>query len=128
MPYFLDGNNLIGLERKTARPDSADRDALVAELAERLRSTRSSVRLFFDGPAGRPATLGKLTVTDAGGSADDAILREIRAASDPGQVTVVTADRELSRRARDAGARTMAPSDFWAHFGAAGNRPAGKEV
>lgn len=128
MPYFLDGNNLIGLERKTARPGAADREALLAELAERLRSTRSSVRLFFDGPAGRPTALGRLTVTDAGGSADDAILREIRAASDPGQITVVTADRELSRRSRDAGARTMAPSDFWARFGAAANRPTGKQA
>ncbi len=128
MPYFLDGNNLIGLARRTSRPEESDRTALVAELADRLRSTRSTVRLFFDGPAGRPSALGRLTVNDAGGSADEAILRHIRAAADPGQVTVVTADRELSRRARDAGARSMSPPDFWARFGSAEKRPAGKET
>ena len=31
MPYFLDGNNLIGRARRTARPTEADRAALVAE-------------------------------------------------------------------------------------------------
>lgn len=122
MPYFLDGNNLIGLVRRKARPEEDDRAALVAEISERLRRTRSSVRLFFDGPAGRQTSLGRLTVTDAGGSADDAIVRELAASADPGQITVVTADRELSRRVRDAGGRTMPPGAFWDRFGAA---PAG---
>jgi len=30
MPYLLDGNNLIGLERRTARPTEEDRADLVA--------------------------------------------------------------------------------------------------
>ncbi len=118
MPYFLDGNNLIGLVRRKARPGEDDRAALVAEISERLRHTRSSVRLFFDGPSGRQTSLGRLTVTDVGGSADDAIVRELAASSDPGQITVVTADRELSRRVRDGGGRTMPPDVFWDRFGA----------
>ena len=77
------------------------------------------MRLFFDGPARRGTTLGGLTVQEAGGSADEAILREVRAARDAGQILVVTADRELSRRARDAGARTLEPAEFWARFGKA---------
>ena len=112
MPYFLDGNNLIGLARKKPRPGDDDRQALVAELSSRLRSRRATVRLFFDGE-GRAASYGSLTVSGAGGSADEAILRELGKSSDPGQVIVVTADRELGRRVRDAGAKTMAPSDFW---------------
>jgi predicted RNA-binding protein with PIN domain len=131
VPYFLDGNNLIGLVRRTARPGEDDRSALIAEISERLRHTRSSVRLFFDGPAGRQTGLGRLTVTDAGGSADEAILRGIADAKDPGAITVVTADRELSRRVRDAGGRTMAPNAFWARFGASGvatSRPEGSPV
>lgn len=117
MPYFLDGNNLIGLARKTDRPAEEDRSALLAELSERLRSTRSSVRVFFDGGADRGVSLGNLTVHRSAGSADDAILRELVAAKDPAQVTVVTADRDLSRRVRDAGGKTMAPPDFWNRFG-----------
>ena len=116
MPYFLDGNNLIGLARKKTRPDETDRTALLAEVSARLRSNRSTVRVFFDG-AGRAASLGSLTVSGSGGSADDAILREIGKSADPRQITVVTADRELARRSRDLGARTMSPPDFWSRFG-----------
>ncbi|HYK41935.1 MAG TPA: NYN domain-containing protein, partial [Thermoanaerobaculia bacterium] len=116
MPYFLDGNNLIGIERRTARPGEEDRAALLSELSARLRGNRSTVRVFFDGE-GRAATLGNLSVSGAGGSADEAILRDVERASDPRQVTVVTADRELARRCRELGAKTLAPSDFWSRFG-----------
>jgi predicted RNA-binding protein with PIN domain len=112
MPYFLDGNNLIGLARRSSRPGEDDRAALLSELSARLRSTRATVRVFFDGE-GRAASYGSLTVSGAGGSADDAIVRDLSKTSDPGQVIVVTADRELGRRVRDAGGKTMAPQDFW---------------
>ncbi|HEY6066730.1 MAG TPA: NYN domain-containing protein [Thermoanaerobaculia bacterium] len=118
MPYLLDGDNLVGTERRR-RAGSEDRDALVAEIAERLRRTRASVVLFFDG-AGRGSSLGNLTVRFAGAaSADDAIVREISRARSPGEATVVTADRDLARRARDAGAGFLSPADFWKKFGAA---------
>ncbi|MDQ6894790.1 MAG: NYN domain-containing protein [Acidobacteriota bacterium] len=116
MPYYLDGNNLIGLARRTARPGEDDRAALLSEIAARLRGNRSSIRVFFDGE-GRAASFGSLTVSGTGGSADEAIVREIGKAADPRQITVVTADRELARRTRDFGAKTMAPADFWSRFG-----------
>src|SRR5207247_6718517 len=53
MPYFLDGNNLIGRERGSALPSEEDRQALVAELAGRLRRTKATAALFFDGPGER---------------------------------------------------------------------------
>ena len=121
MPYLLDGNNLIGLVRGSSRPSEDDRAALVAEIANRLRRTRAKATLFFDGPAGdRPAALGSLTVRSAAGeSADDAILREIRKSRAPGELIVVTADRDLSGRSRAAGARVTPPAEFFARFGAA---------
>jgi hypothetical protein len=124
MPYLLDGNNLIGKVRRTARPSEQDRAALIAEVAERLRKTRAKATLFFDGPAGeRGSTLGSLTVrVPASGSADDAILEAISVSRSPGECVVVTADRELARRARDEGARISAPEEFFARFGA-GERP-----
>lgn len=120
MPYFLDGNNLIGRERRGSAT-SADRSALVAEIAERLRRTRARAVLFFDGaPDGGATALGPLTLRYSGRApADDAIVAEIGRAPAPAEVVVVTADRELARRARDAGARALAPDAFWSRFGTA---------
>ena len=125
MPYLLDGNNLIGLVRRTARPSEGDRAALISEIADRLRKTRARATIFFDGPAGaRPSALGALIVRTADGeSADDAILREIQRSRVPGELFVVTADRELSRRARDAGAKVTSPKTFFERFGS-GEPPA----
>ncbi|MEP6994619.1 MAG: NYN domain-containing protein [Acidobacteriota bacterium] len=121
MPYLLDGNNLIGVVRKTARPSEQDRAALISEIADRLRQTRARATIFFDGPAGaRASSLGGLTVRTADGeSADDAIVREVQRARTPGELVVVTADRGLTRRVRDAGAKVTPPQDFFARFGAA---------
>lgn len=119
MPYLLDGNNLIGLVRRVARPTEEDRQALVAELAERLRSTRARAILFFDGPAGeRGSSLGSLAIRrPSGGSADDAIVAEVASLRAPGEAIVVTSDRGLARRVRDAGGRVCRPEDFFARFG-----------
>jgi len=129
VPYFLDGNNLIGRVRRTARPSPEDRAALVAEIAGRLRQTRAKATIFFDGPAGeRASSLGSLSVrVPSGGSADDAIVREIERAAAPGEAVVVTADRGLASRCRDAGAKVCSPDDFFARFGAAQPAPAGRE-
>ncbi|HLN80686.1 MAG TPA: NYN domain-containing protein, partial [Thermoanaerobaculia bacterium] len=99
--------------------EGEDRDALVAEISDRLRKTRAKIVLFFDG-TGNALSLGNLAVRFAGAtSADDAILREISRAPRPRETTVVTADRDLARRARDAGAVAVSPQDFWKRFGSA---------
>ena len=122
MPYFLDGDNLVGMAHRGAG-GSEGRDALVSEVAARLRRTRASVVLFFDG-AGRSLSLGNLSVRYAGAtSADDAIVEQISRVRRPRETTVVTADRELARRARDEGATAMSPSDFWKKFGASAAEP-----
>jgi hypothetical protein len=126
MPYLLDGNNLIGIVRGSARPTAEDRTALIAEIAGRLRQTRARATIFFDGPAGeRTTSLGSLAVRVAsGGSADDAIVREVEKAKVAGEMIVVTADRGLARRARDAGGKVCAPGEFFARFGQGGGQPA----
>jgi hypothetical protein len=119
MPYFLDGNNLIGQARGTARPSEEDRQALVAELAGRLRRTKATAVLFFDGPGERRSSLGKLSIREAGRtSADEAILAEIGRSRAPREIVVVTEDRGLGSRARDLGALTLLPKEFWSRFGA----------
>lgn len=119
MPYFLDGNNLIGRARGTARPSEEDRQALVAELAGRLRRTKATAVLFFDGPGERRSSLGKLSIREAGRtSADEAILAEIGRSRAPREIVVVTEDRGLGSRARDLGSLTLSPKEFWSRFGA----------
>ena len=118
VPYFLDGNNLIGRERGTALPSEEDRQALVAELAGRLRRTKATAVLFFDGPGERRSCLGKLSIRQAGRtSADEAILAEIGRSLAPREIVVVTADRGLVSKARDLGASTLSPKEFWSRFG-----------
>ena len=125
MPYLLDGNNLIGRVRRTAKPSGEDRAALVAEIAGRLRQTRAKATLFFDGPAGeRASSLGSLSVrVPSSGSADDAIVREVERAKTPGEIVVVTADRGLGGRCRDAGAKVCSPDEFFARFGTGAAAP-----
>ncbi len=126
MPYLLDGNNLIGIARRTSRPSEADRSALIAEVAQRLRATKARATIFFDGPAGeRTASLGSLTVrVPAAGTADDAILTALGRMRTPREAIVVTADRDLARRARDMGAKICPPSEFFERFGQAAHGPA----
>jgi hypothetical protein len=121
MPYLLDGNNLIGLARRTGRPSEEEGSALIAELSARLRRTRAKAVLFFDGPVvGRPLSLGNLSVRPpVVGSADEQILREIQRSANPGEMIVVTGDRELGRLAREAGAQHIYPEEFWGRFGRA---------
>jgi len=128
VPYFLDGNNLIGLARNRSRPEPEDRSALIAELCDRLRRTRSRAVLFFDGevPGGGTALGGLLIRCSGRETADELILREISRARTPGEIILVTADRDLARRAHDAGAKTLAPRAFWARFGT-GRRPAAED-
>ena len=116
MPYLVDGNNLIGRARR-ARASEADRSDLIRELSDRLRRTRARVIVFFDG-AGETLSLGSLSIRFSGaGTADDAIVRELARSRVPREDTVVTADRELARRARDGGGRVLAPDAFWSRFG-----------
>jgi len=130
MPYLLDGNNLIGRARGRARPTQEDASSLVAEVAARLRRTRASAVLFFDGGGETPpVSLGSLTVRYAGPrSADDAIVAAIGRARTPREVVVVTADRGLARRARDAGAGCVSPEEFWARFGVAPESGSSREA
>jgi hypothetical protein len=120
VPYFLDGNNLIGHGRGSSRPTEEDRSALISEIAERLRKTKARVVLFFDGPGQRSTSLGPLSIRHAArATADDAILGEIERARAPQEIVLVSEDRDLRRRARDLGAKTLTTTEFWSRVGAA---------
>ena len=120
MPYLVDGNNLIGFLAGKGRPSSEEKHALLRRIAARLRTVRSRVLVVFDGPApsGRPAvSLGPLAIRYSGvRSADDVIVALVVDACAPRDQHVVTDDRELRVRVREAGAQTVSSADFWSRF------------
>ena len=109
MPYWFDGNNLIGLSAAAARLESAIRRAFLERLSyfSRIRGGRFVV--FFDGddPDGS-APPGRLQVRySAPLSTDEAILHRLREARNPAEVIVVTNDRSLTWRCRECGAKSL---------------------
>ncbi|MGH9443654.1 MAG: NYN domain-containing protein [Thermoanaerobaculia bacterium] len=114
MPYVVDGNNLIGRLLGKARPREEDRRELLRRIAECLRGMRARVLVVFDGPSesGRDgAAMGPLTIRYSGNrSADDVIVEIALRSPSPADQRVVTDDRDLASRARDAGA-TVVPAE-----------------
>jgi predicted RNA-binding protein with PIN domain len=109
MPYWFDGNNLIGLSTDAARADRRSRMAFLSALSGWRGAGGGRFLVWFDGddPADMPTPPGVAVRYSAPGSADAAICRHLREIERPGEVIVVTNDRELSSRCRDAGANVL---------------------
>jgi hypothetical protein len=104
VPYLIDASNLGGL--LGGRAGARDAAAVVRFLAPWARD-RSGVTIVFDG-APRPDVAdryGPLEVLWSGNRSADELLVEL--ARRRRDVTVVTADRALARRCREAGARVV---------------------
>ena len=116
MRWLVDGMNVVG-----SRPDGWWRDrrgamrALVDRLERLAAATGDDVAVVFDG---RPFELeggGRVEVgfrPGGPGAGDDAIVEWVEADGDPASITVVTSDRELGRRVRDAGAEVLSAGAF----------------
>jgi predicted RNA-binding protein with PIN domain len=101
--------NVIG-----SRPDGwwRDRGRAMTTLVERLEQWAAAegadVTVVFERPLSPPMESSTINVTNAPGaaanSADDEIVRLVRADSTPAQIRVATSDRALSERVRAAGA------------------------
>jgi hypothetical protein len=115
---MVDAMNVIG-----SRPDGwwRDRPGAMRKLAESLKAlaaaTGDEVAVAFEGstvadlPAGSNGGLRVLHARRKGpNAADDRIVEEVAADLYPASLTVVTADRELSRRVRELGASVVGPS------------------
>jgi len=114
--WLVDGMNVVG-----SIPDGWWRDRhgamtrLVRRLAEHQSQSGEPVAVVFDG---RPFELDAEAVdvafapTRGRDAADDEIARRVAADPDPGGLTVVTSDRELSDRVRRHGAEVMGTGAF----------------
>ncbi len=109
MRWLVDGMNVIG-----TRPDAwwRDRHAAMTKLVDRLErwsaDSGADVTVVFEKPPSPPIRSTVIVVTHAPrprqDSADDEIIRLLRADGEPGAVRVVTSDMWLADRAYAAGA------------------------
>jgi len=109
MPYWFDANNLIRLSAAAARADRGARVAFLSTLSNWRKVGGGRFLVWFDGddPADMQQPPGVPVRYSAPESADDAICRRLREIGQPGEVIVVTNDRELSSRCRNAGANVL---------------------
>ena len=114
MPYWFDGNNLIGQSARRAQTDPEARNGFLALLSGYCRARGGRFTVFFDGddPGGRVPPRGVQVCYSAPTSADDAILRRLEGTITQSEVIVVTNDLSLRARCRDAGAQVMNWEDF----------------
>jgi hypothetical protein len=109
MPYWFDGNNLIGQSAAAAQANSRIRRAFLSLLSSYRKSGGGRFLVYFDGddPDRTVAPPGVAVRYSAPLSADETIIRRLREIQFASEVTVVTNDRELINRCRNAGARTL---------------------
>ncbi len=112
---MIDAANVIG-----SRPDGwwKDRAGAARTFVERVRAAVASelltrpVVVVLEGAARRgvePGEMDGATVVHAARSGDDQLVDVIASGPRNGQVTLVTADRALARRAEALGARVVGP-------------------
>jgi predicted RNA-binding protein with PIN domain len=109
MPYWFDGNNLIGQSAATAKTETQTIRAFLSKLHSYHRSGGGKFLVYFDGddPGRTSSPPGVAVRYSAPQSTDAAILRRLQEIQHPSEVIVVTNDRELMARCRDAGASAL---------------------
>jgi predicted RNA-binding protein with PIN domain len=115
--WLVDGMNVIG-----TRPDQwwRDRDAAMLRLVDMLERWAAAdgedVTVVFERAPRPPIRSTVIEVAHAPrpkpNSADDEIVRRLRADRDPAQVVVVTSDRWLADRASAEGATVVGADGF----------------
>ena len=109
MPYWFDGNNLIGQSAAVAKADRQTRQAFLSTLSSYHKSGGGKFLVYFDGddPSRSSMPPGVAVRYSAPESADAAILRRLKEIQHPSEFIVVTNDRELMARCRNAGAAAL---------------------
>lgn len=122
MNLLIDGHNLIGVMPGIDLADPDDEWQLVQRLRPYAAAKRQALTVVFDsGPGPSPRwqlSGGGVTVRFAppGVAADAVILQLLRASKQPGRVTVVSNDQELTSQVRAAGGQVRSASQFAAEL------------
>lgn len=120
MPYWFDGNNLIGQSASVARQDPKTRRSFLGLLSSYAAAGGGRFTVFFDGDdsgSGLPPR-GVRVRYSAPRSTDDAILHQAEGARSPSEIIVVTNDHGLAARCRGVGVKTMDWRQFTARMAA----------
>ncbi len=114
MPYWFDGNNLIGLSAAAAKADAGARKAFLSTLSSLHRSGGGKFLVYFDGddPDGSRMPPGVAVRYSAPLSTDDAIVHRLREIQHPAEIIVVTNDRALMGQVRNQGAKAWTWQEF----------------
>jgi predicted RNA-binding protein with PIN domain len=114
MPYWFDGNNLIGQSAAAASANPKIRESFLRTLRSYCKSRGGKFLVYFDGDdRNRFASPPGVAVRySAPLSTDDAILCRLSEIQRPFEVTVVTNDRNLTARCRNVGAETLTWHNF----------------
>jgi len=109
MPYWLDGNNLIGQPAAVSSSRPQLQRAFLSALSEYHKSGGGRFLVYFDGddPNRVIPPPGIRVRYSAPLSADDAIIQSLQGIHRPGEVIVVSNDRALQSRCRTAGATVL---------------------
>ncbi len=123
MSIFIDGYNLIGRGRILGLSlEMEDKEKRFLDLLARYRDrqdVREPMLVMFDGQhaflsrgRSRFSHRGIAVEYAIGLTADDALIRKIRASDHPREITVVSSDRNVMREAALFGARVLSCEDF----------------
>jgi hypothetical protein len=114
MPYWFDGNNLIGRSAAAAKSDAGVRRAFLSTLSSLHRSGGGRFLVYFDGDDPDRAAMppGVAVRYSAPYSADEAMLRRLREIRNPVEIIIVTNDRHLMTQCRNEGAKTITWQEF----------------
>lgn len=124
MHYLIDGHNLIGKLPDLSLSDPDDELRLTLRLKSWIAESKSrEVTLFFDGgvPGGHLNRLSgrhlKVIFAPAGQPADALIIRHLKTVKNPGNVTLITSDREIIRAAQTLRIRHLLSEEFVRRMG-----------
>ena len=118
VPYWFDGNNLIGQPVAVSARERSTRKAFLTALSQYASARRTKVSVYFDGEdperSNPPARVEIRYCAPL--TADEAILRDLRGRRSPAEVIVVTNDRELRARCRGERASSIPWNEFSARL------------
>jgi predicted RNA-binding protein with PIN domain len=117
MRWVVDGMNVIGTRPAAWWRDRHQAMVRLVDMLERwAASSGADVTVVFEKPPVPPIRSSVIAIAHApkprSDSADDEIIRMLRADPEPGSVRVVTSDRFLADRAYAAGATVEPASPF----------------
>ncbi len=119
MHYFIDGYNFLFRLSKQKLPLEKKRTLLLITLNEEIEKLRMDATIVFDSSEKlrESASRGHLDAleiiyTTKQETADDYILKAIKASSNPQNETVVSSDRELTGRCKQLGAKAVTIEQF----------------